>query len=471
LPSTTLPADNKKEHENPLETFFSKLTNIKDPETKLLAKVALISYFVPNIPHIILIIHGGKGSAKSTFQRLLKGIVDPAKPALLTLHNKPEEFVLQLSQNYVIAFDNIKYLPKWLPDEACRAATGIGQTNRKLFTNDEVKVFEYKHCLMFNGINLVFSEPDVIDRSIVIELTEIDEEDRKTEEEILNQSKALKPRILASIFDILAKAITIKSSIKIKKLPRMADFAIWGEAIAQAMGYKENEFLNAYYNNIGFQNSEIVDSNPLGLAIKKFVEINSVNDKITLFEGTPKELLDRLNTIAAQEDIDRSLRDWPHNRNWLIKRLKTIKSNLHKVLGIKISIGRDSKTNTSIIKIEKNNSGNSGEHNISPENEDLSPYLDGLSPVSNELSPEDKEDLSIKHDESGNSGDNGDKSDHIVEDNDKEDNTRENLDSKTDSLIGYREPFYYCKEHPSVENIYRETIEHHILYSTVHKLS
>jgi hypothetical protein len=173
LPSAFL-AD-KKEHENPLEIFFSKLTNIKDPESKLLAKVALISYFVPNIPHIILIIHGGKGSAKSTFQRLLKDIVDPAKPTLLTLHSKSEEFVLQLSQNYLSAFDNLKYLPKWLPDEACRTATGIGQTTRKLFTNDEVKVFDYKHCLMFNGINLVFSEPDVIDRAIVIELVEIDE--------------------------------------------------------------------------------------------------------------------------------------------------------------------------------------------------------------------------------------------------------------------------------------------------------
>jgi len=189
LPSTTLLADNK-EHEDPLEAFFSKLTNIKDQETKLLAKVALISYFVPNIPHIILIIHGGKGSAKSTFQRLLKDIVDPAKPALLTLHSKPEEFVLQLSQNYLIAFDNIKYLPRWLPDEACRAATGIGQTTRKLFTNDEVKVFEYKHCLMFNGINLVFSEPDVIDRSIVIELTEIDEEEGKQKKKYYKNSKS-----------------------------------------------------------------------------------------------------------------------------------------------------------------------------------------------------------------------------------------------------------------------------------------
>jgi hypothetical protein len=51
----------------------------------------------------------------------------------------------------------------------------------------------------------------------------------------------------------------------------------------------------------------------------------------------------------------------------------------------------------SIIKTEKNNSGNSAEHKISPENESLSPYLDSLSPVSDKFSPEGNEDLSRKY--------------------------------------------------------------------------
>jgi len=62
-------------------------------------------------------------------------------------------------------------------------------------------------------------------------------------------------------------------------------------------------------------------------------------------------------------------------------------------LTIKISIDRNTKNNTSIIKIEKNNSGNSGEHNLSPENESLSPDSDSLSPILSELSPENIEDL------------------------------------------------------------------------------
>ena len=104
------------------------------------------------------------------FQTLVKNVVDPAKPSSLTIHDDKSEFIQQVAHNYLAAYDNLKYNPKWLSDEACKTITGIGQTKRVLYTVDEDKIFEYKHCLMFNGINVAFSEPDVIDRSILMEL-------------------------------------------------------------------------------------------------------------------------------------------------------------------------------------------------------------------------------------------------------------------------------------------------------------
>jgi len=35
-------------------------------------------------------------------------------------------------------------------------------------------------------------------------------------------------------------------------------------------------------------------------------------------------------------------------------------------------------------------------------------------------------------------------------------------------MIGYRDTFHYCKQHPRVQNITREEIEPHILYSKDH---
>ena len=68
-------------------------------------------------------------------------------------------------------------------------------------------------------------------------------------------------------------------------------------------------------------------------------------------------MLEKLNQIASEEKINTANRGWPKDRKRVIKRINTFKTNLQKGLGIKISIDRNTKNNTSIIKIEKNNSG------------------------------------------------------------------------------------------------------------------
>jgi hypothetical protein len=98
--------------EDPLDTFFSNLTNIKNKEDKILAKVALVTCFIPAIPHIVLIVHGGKGSAKTTFLSMIKSMVDPAKPSLFTINEDKSEFIQQLSQNHMLVYDNLRYNPK-----------------------------------------------------------------------------------------------------------------------------------------------------------------------------------------------------------------------------------------------------------------------------------------------------------------------------------------------------------------------
>lgn len=42
---------------------------------------------------------------------------------------------------------------------------------------------------------------------------------------------------------------------------------------------------------------------------------------------------------------------------------------------------------------------------------------------------------------------------------------------KSEPRMGYKEPFYYCKECPKIQNINPEEIKNHLLYSKVHKLT
>ena len=85
----------------------------------------------------------------------------------------------------------------------------------------------------------------------------------------------------------------------------MADFAIWSEAIARAMGYNDLEFLNAYYENIGKQNVEAIQNHPLGQVIVRYIAEHQI------CEGSASEILDILETYALQNNIKTDHRLWP----------------------------------------------------------------------------------------------------------------------------------------------------------------
>jgi hypothetical protein len=321
-------------------------------ERQILLKVYIVSLFVSEIPHVMLILHGEKGSAKTTLQTLIKLLVDPSKPRLLTIHNDRTEFIQQLAHNYVAYYDNVRGTPDWLSDEACKAVTGVGQTKRKLFTDDDDIIYEYKRCLGFNGINLSLTEPDALDRSIMIDLETIDRSKRKQESEIIAEFQILRSDLLGYILDMLVKALQIKPTLQLQDLPRMADFAIWGEAIARAMGYHDMKFLNAYFDNIGKQNIEAVESNILGQTVLRFVDDWYETDG-DYWHGPTSKLLQELNSIATTTGINTYARYWPKSTDSLTRKLRTIASSLKEGYEIGIDIARDT---TGTISGRKGNS-------------------------------------------------------------------------------------------------------------------
>jgi hypothetical protein len=228
--------------------------------------------------------------------------------------------------------------------EACKAVTGVGQTKRKLYSDDDDIVYEYKRCLGFNGINVALTEPDALDRSLMIELDRTSKEDRKIESDIMSEFFQLRPKLLGYVFDVLVKALQIKPTVKLNDLPRMADFALWGEAIARALGYRELEFISAYYDNIGKQNIEAIEAHPLGQAIARFFdqheEERERERENEILEGSPLEILEQLEIIAEQKKINTNHRLWPKSHNALTRRLNQIRSNLLEGLGIEVTITR-----------------------------------------------------------------------------------------------------------------------------------
>ncbi len=51
-----------------MQQFIKRCTNIKDPKDQLLFKSYIITLFIPDIAHVILLLKGVKGSAKSILE-------------------------------------------------------------------------------------------------------------------------------------------------------------------------------------------------------------------------------------------------------------------------------------------------------------------------------------------------------------------------------------------------------------------
>jgi hypothetical protein len=333
---------------------FLNITNVRNKKHRHLLKVYIVSLLIPDIDHTILTTYGPKGAAKSFLLKLIKKLIDPSKPTLLTLQKNISEFIQQVSHIYAPFYDNVKFIPYWLSDEICKAITGIGHTKRKLYSNDEDIVYEHKRCISLNGINVALTEPDALDRSIFIELSDIDDDNRRKEEDLLSEFERIRPKLFAYILDVLSKAMQIKPMLKLNRLSRMADFTEWGEAISQAMGYQEMSFIEAYQENRNEQNIVAVNENIVGsLFVKFYNNYEEGTNENPIFVGSPDILYKTLVDFAEDNEININNRQFPKTSEVLVKKLNAIKSNLKEGFGIIVKIERDSR-NYSTITIYRN---------------------------------------------------------------------------------------------------------------------
>jgi hypothetical protein len=339
------------------EKVFDKFVdsmNLSNESDKILVKVWIISLLIPEIPIPMALPYGPEGSAKYTFQRKIKSLIDPSSLDLLSIYNDKTQLIQQLSHNFLCFYDNVRYEPGWLSDEVCRAITGGAFSKRELFTDDEDIPYKYKKRMSFSGINIIFKEADALDRSIRFELERLDPKKKMTEEQIENELMQQIPQLLGYILDVLAKALDIKDSIVLEEKPRMVDFAVWGEAIARALGYEPLEFLNAYFENIGKQKIEILENDPFTEAISKFIDY----DKQSWISQLPI-FIQNLKEYANENNTDSS--GFPKRTQAISNRLRKAKTTLLEGLGIEVIVDRITKgignnkklKNTAIVKIRK----------------------------------------------------------------------------------------------------------------------
>lgn len=319
------------EKEGSLDDLFNWI-NIKNREDQLLLKIYLITSLIPDIPHPILIFLGPQGCGKSLAMEMIRTLIDPSTVPKLSFNYKHDETALQMYHHYAPYYDNISNIPQWLSDILCRASTGDGFTKRRLYTDEDTVIFQFQRCVGLNGITAYPQKGDLMSRSLVEELKNISKEERKTETEIMKEFKKALPKLFGSILYTLQKTLETYP-VKLEALPRMADFAIWGETAARILGYEENEFIKAYMEKIGQQYMTVLKDLPHGRAALLLMT------KQNIWQGTAAKLFKQLKEIAATNNINIEGKNnpFPHSAAWTTRRLKEITPMLEEV-GIKVNI-------------------------------------------------------------------------------------------------------------------------------------
>jgi len=277
------------------------LSNLSEPDWKVL-KPVLPTMFVLDFPHFILAFFGPHGSTKSVIQRMIRSLIDPSAVELMAPPKSPDDAIVTLNANYVSFFDNLKEVKDWLGDILCRASTGEGYMKRELYTDRDQAPFAYLRCVGFNSIAGKPSQADLLDRSLIFELSHLPDSERTWERKLWRDFKEAKPKILGGMFDALSEAIRIYPKVETElvenekiNVPRMADAALWAESVARAMGYDDWEWLQLYNRKVGEKETFVLERNPIGLAV---IALMKGRRK---YESSPKKLLEKLEEVAEEK--------------------------------------------------------------------------------------------------------------------------------------------------------------------------
>jgi hypothetical protein len=270
--------------------------NVKDENDFTLVVAFILAALRDRGPYPVLGLIGEQGTAKSTFARILRSLIDPSSVPLTTLPPSSRDLFIAANNAHLLSFENISKLSNRLSDDLCRLATGGGYRIRKLYENADEALFDATRPIVLNGITNFIVRGDLQDRSIVLPLPPITS--RITESELYADFERQRAGIFGALLDLLVHGARMLPETRLADAPRMADFATW----AVACGL--NTFEAAYAANRANAIAVMLEHDVLAQALRATVQDEWV--------GTASQLLDVLgpatkiaNAKALSEELAR----------------------------------------------------------------------------------------------------------------------------------------------------------------------
>ncbi len=294
-----------------------RFANVRDEDRPLFAG-ALLMAFNPRGPYPVLVLHGGHGAAKSTSARVFQRLVDPNLGDLRAEPRDVRDLVIAASNAWFAGFDNLSSIPPWFSDCLCRLSTGAGFSTRELYTDRGEVIIVAQRPAVVNGIEEIVTRADLLSRSIILYLPEIDDRGRIEEAKFWPDFETARPALLGAIFTAVAEALRGLDAVQLAGAPRMADFARFATAGETALGFEAGEFISVYAANIAAGHQLALEASPIAPHIQAVA--------LGGWSGTAEEL--RTTLDARVDETTRKSQGWPKTSKAVSNALRRIVANL-----------------------------------------------------------------------------------------------------------------------------------------------
>ena len=251
--------------------LLREFVNVTESDFRLLV-CWMANALRPVGPYPVLILHGNQATAKSTLVTVIRQLIDPQTAPHLAESRSTLDLMVTAVNGWLLAFDNLSTLPNWLSDSLCRLASGGGFATRALFSNEERDVIYAQRPIILSGIDEFVRRGDLADRGVFLHLPAIIPSKRRGEVEFWGTFRELRPKILGGLLDAIAQGIRELPSVQLAELPRMADFALFGEAVGRGLGWPPETFLAAYLENRQLATLSTLEDSILANVLLKQVE-------------------------------------------------------------------------------------------------------------------------------------------------------------------------------------------------------
>ncbi len=295
------------------------LVNIPEPE-RLPVLAWLLECLRADTPHVVLELVGEQGSAKTSTQRALRRLIDPNQADLRAAPKSVEDVWIAARNSHMVSLENLSHLHPQYQDALCVLATGGGYSARTLYTNTEETILDLRRPIVLNGISVIVTQQDLLDRTLHVDLPTIHA--RELAGELEARFEAAHPKLLGALLDLFVKTLAELQTVVIapEQRPRMADFAALGEAVFRVHGRPPGAFLDHYSTMRTDGVLRTIDASPVGAAL-----IEYLRETADGFAGTLAELLSRLERHRPNGEA------WPRSPKGLGDALRRLAPALRQV--------------------------------------------------------------------------------------------------------------------------------------------